>query len=236
MLDVSFLNSEFFQNLKCSDEVVLHGGDGTINQFINKCIVYPHITVVKGGTGNDLVRSLKPSYQDVQVFAVNGNKFLNGFDVGLGAMVCELVNSDPQKNRLSYVRNIFRALRKIKSQAMSLEIDGRLIETNNTYLIAVQNAKYFGGGMKVTPDANVGSESLEVCVIGNCRKLFLATIFPTIFWSQHLSFKRQVQMHHGKVVTIKLQSPLIGECDGEIIAPTGVYNISQVGTVKMRTI
>lgn len=235
MLDVSFLSEEFFLNLKSSDEVELHGGDGTVNNFINRCVTYPQITLVKSGTGNDLARSLQSDYQDVCIFAVNGTKFLNGFDVGLGAIVCDLVEKDKMKGRLSYFRNVFRGLKIVEAQTMELIIDGKKIVTNNTLLITAQNAKYFGGGMKVTPLAEVQNDSLEVCVMGNGSKRYIASIFPTIFIGQHLRFKKNVQLYRGNQIEIRLSKQVIGECDGEIIAPTLVYNLKQVGTVKMRT-
>lgn len=234
LLDVSSLNSQFFQNLTVEDEVELHGGDGTINQFINNCIVYPKITVIKSGTGNDLARSLSSEYKQVSIFSCNGHKFVNGFDVGFGALVCKLVNEDVSKSQLSYFKNVYLGLRSVKTQDMTLTVDGKRVETKKSFLIAVQNNKYFGGGMKIAPQADIESEMVEVCVIGNASKALLAAVFPTIFISAHVYFKRYVQSYRGKRITINLKSPHIFECDGEVGAPTRLFTIERVGTILIR--
>lgn len=236
MLDVSSLSSDFFLNLKPTDEVELHGGDGTINNFINKCIEYPRITVVKSGTGNDLARALTTEYKYVTIFSANGYKFVNGFDVGFGALVCKLVEEDKHKNSLSYMKNVYLGLRKVTTQDMTVVIDGRKIETKRTFLIAAQNTPHFGGGMAVTPNADVESTTLELCVIGNASKALLATVFPTIFVKQHVRFKKYVQTYTGSTIEIKLSTPYISECDGEVKVETDYYKIKPVGTIMIRTL
>lgn len=234
MLDVSSLNEDFFRTLSVDDEVELHGGDGTINQFINNCIVYPKLTIVKSGTGNDLARSLTNEYQDISIFAANGHKYVNGFDVGFGALVCKLVNEDKRKGQLSYFKNVYLGLRQVPTQDMHLTIDGQVINTKKSFLVTAQNTEYFGGGMKVTPNAKVTADTVEMCVIGNAPKPLLAAVFPTIFVSQHIRFKKYVQTYTGKRVTIELPKPYIAECDGEVLAPTTTFNIEYVGTIPVR--
>lgn len=234
MLDVSSLSSDFFLNLTTEDEVELHGGDGTINNFINKCIEYPKLTIVKSGTGNDLARSLTKEYKDVSVFSANGYKYVNGFDVGFGALVCKLVNEDRRKGTLSYFKNVYLGLRQVNTQDMEVTIDGRIIKTKRSFLITAQNTEYFGGGMKVTPNAQIEEPTVEVCVIGNASKLLLATVFPTIFISQHTKFKKYVQTYTGKNIHIKLPKSSIAECDGEVLAAATEFKIKYVGTIKIR--
>lgn len=234
MLDVSSLSSDFFLNLKASDEVELHGGDGTINNFINKCIEYPRLTIVKSGTGNDLVRSLSKEYKDVSIFSANGYKYVNGFDVGFGALVCKLVDEDKYKGSISYFKNVYLGLRQIITQDMQLSVDGKIINTKRSFLIAAQNTEYFGGGMKVTPNADIESKTVEVCVIGNATKAVLASVFPTIFISQHTKFKKYVQTYTGSEIEIKLPLASIAECDGEVLAATNQYKIKYAGSIKIR--
>lgn len=234
MLDVSSLSSDFFLNLKSTDEVELHGGDGTINNFLNKCIEYPRLTVVKSGTGNDLSRSLSRKYKDVAIFSVNGYKYVNGFDVGFGALVCKLVEEDKRKSSLSYLKNVYLGLRQVATQDMAVIIDGKEIKTSRTFLITAQNTPHFGGGMPVTPNASVEAKTVEVCVIGNASKFVLATVFPTIFIKQHTKFKKYVQTYTGTNVEIKLKAPYISECDGEVKPETDYYKIKPVGTIKIR--
>lgn len=234
MLNVLELTDQFFENLKAEDEVELHGGDGTINNFINRCIEYPHITVIKSGTGNDLSRDLKAEYQSVAIFAANDYKYLNGFDVGFGALVCKLVEEDKSKNKLSYFKNVYLGLKSTNLLNAKVMIDDEVINTTNSFLIAVQNSKYFGGGMRITPAANITKPSVEVCIIGNAKRRTVAAIFPTVFTASHTKFKKYVTIKTGSKIAIELDEPYIAECDGEVQKATSKYTIEHVGFVNMR--
>lgn len=234
MLDVSSLSSDFFLNLKSNDEVVLYGGDGTINNFVNKCIEYPRLTIVKSGTGNDLAHDLTSEYQNIAIFSANGYKYLNGFDVGFGALVCKLVEEDKSKNKFSYFKNVYKGLTSTNLLNATITIDDEVIETKNSFLIAVQNSKYFGGGMKITPKADITSSDVQVCVIGNAKRRTLAAVFPSVFFGVHDKLTKYVMVKTGSKITIKLDEPYIAECDGEVRSATDTYKIKYVGTIKVR--
>ncbi len=234
LLDVRELTDQFFKDLNSEDEVELHGGDGTINNFINRCVIYPKISVVKSGTGNDLVRDLTTDYQDVAIFAANDYKYVNGFDVGFGALVCKLVEEDKSKNKLSYFKNVYKGLTSTNLLNARIKIDGENIETKNSFLIAVQNSKYFGGGMKITPEADLTRADVEVCVIGNAKRRTVATIFPTVFTGSHTKLSKYVTLKRGSHIEIELDEPYIAECDGEVQSATSKYDIKHIGFIQMR--
>ncbi len=234
MLDISTLTSDFYINLKSSDEVELHGGDGTINNFINKCVQYPKLTIVKSGTGNDLVRDLTSEYQAVAIFSANGYKYVNGFDVGFGALVCKLVDEDKNKNKLSYFKNVYKGLTSTNLLNAKITIDGQSFETKNSFLIAVQNSKYFGGGMKITPNADLTNPSVEVCIIGNAKRRTLAAVFPTVFCGIHSKLTKYVTIKTGSEIEIELDEPYIAECDGEVGVATNTYTIKHEAYIYAR--
>lgn len=236
MLDISSLTSDFYINLKDSDEVELHGGDGTINNFINKCVQYPKLTVVKSGTGNDLARDLTSEYQEVAIFSANGYKYVNGFDVGFGALVCNLVEEDKSKNKLSYFKNVYKGLTSTNLLNAKITIDGQSFETKNSFLIAVQNSKYFGGGMRITPNANLTEPSVEMCIIGNAKRRTIAAVFPTVFFGIHNKLTKYVTIKTGSEIEIKLDEPYIAECDGEVRKQSDTYTIKHEGYISARVV
>lgn len=228
------LDVEFFKNLSADDEVELYGGDGTINRFINKCEEYPQITIVPSGTGNDLARSLDTDFKNVSIFSSNGYKYVNGFDVGFGALVCKLVEEDEAKTNLSYFKNVYKGLKQTKMLDGVVTIDGIRIELKKTFLITAQNTENFGGGMRITPDANIESDTVEVCIIGGASKYLIASIFPTVFVGLHTKIKKYVKVYSGTNIRIELNEPYISECDGEVSNENLSYNIEYVDSVKMR--
>ena len=98
VIEVIGLNyQEFFNNLKSDDEVVLVGGDGTINYLINEIDtdnLKNNIYIKKSGTGNDFLVDLgKVDEEEVLIndylknlptVEVNGmkRKFINGIGYG----------------------------------------------------------------------------------------------------------------------------------------------------------
>lgn len=233
-IDTGDLDREFFKNLSAEDEVELYGGDGTINWFINKCEIYPQITVVPSGTGNDLARSLDTDFKKVSIFSSNGYKYVNGFDVGFGALVCKLVESDKSKSNLSYFKNVYKGLKQTKMLNGVVTIDGLRVELKKTFLITAQNTENFGGGMRITPDANIEADTVEVCIIGGASKYLIAAIFPTVFLGLHTKIKKYVKVYSGTNISIELDQPYISECDGEVSSANLSYEIEYTGSIKMR--
>ncbi len=236
MREISTLDQSFYNSLTREDEVILYGGDGTINGFVNKCSVLPKISIIKGGTGNDLARSLSPNFEDVSIFQVNGKKYLNGFDVGFGAKVCQLVESDKSKNKLSYLKNVYLGMKQSQYINAKITIDDTSYTENRCFLITAQNNKYFGGGMVITPNANITDKEVHVCVIQNAPKLLITLIFPTVFIGKHMLIKKYVKIYKGTNVEIELDTPYIGECDGEVISAVNNYKINFHSTVKIRVL
>ena len=74
LLDISDMKA-FFDGLKEGDEVILTGGDGTMNRFANDVYGYEFknpVYYVKCGSGNDF-------YRDNEKYAVNGKIDLRPF-------------------------------------------------------------------------------------------------------------------------------------------------------------
>ncbi|MBO7698828.1 MAG: hypothetical protein J6S38_07345, partial [Erysipelotrichaceae bacterium] len=96
----------FFDGLKEEDEVILSGGDGTLNRFANDMYGYEFrnpVYYVKCGSGNDFYRDnekyavdgkidLRPFLKNLPLITVNGIKkrFLNGIGYGLDGETCRV--------------------------------------------------------------------------------------------------------------------------------------------------
>ena len=107
-------------------------------------------------------------------------------------------------------------LPRIERHELTLTIDG--VEHDVTAnLLAVANLAYFGGGMKVAPDAQAGDGSLEVVVMGPAGPLKFGALLPTVFTGHHIR-SRHVTVLRGAEVRIEGAAhgaPLRMRADGE---------------------
>ena len=105
LLDIKDLK-QFFDSLKPEDEVILTGGDGTVNHFANDIYGYEFknpLYYIKCGSGNDFYRDnekyvhhdridLRPFLKNLPLITVNGiqRRFLNGIGYGLDGETCRV--------------------------------------------------------------------------------------------------------------------------------------------------
>ena len=96
---------ELFENLAKDDKIVLCGGDGTLNKFVNSIPFIPEneILYYPTGNGNDFYRdvaegkegtepcAINPYIVNLPTVAVNGKtcKFLNNVGFGIDGYCCE---------------------------------------------------------------------------------------------------------------------------------------------------
>ncbi|MDD4354422.1 MAG: diacylglycerol kinase family protein [Candidatus Izemoplasmatales bacterium] len=210
-----------------SIEHILHlGGDGSINYLINSVditeIKQP-IYLSKSGSGNDFLRSLKQlGTGNITLSTAHTNVkdtlFINGCGIGVDASVCHYVNNDKRKNKLSYFKNVFKAVSAFKRIEIDLKVDGKDYHYKDAYFVSIQNGKYFGGGMKVAPNADITDDQYEVCVAFNLNAFLLQLLFLTIYSGSHVHLKKRVAMHRGKNISVKVSSPCYFQADGEVLA------------------
>jgi YegS/Rv2252/BmrU family lipid kinase len=94
--------------------------------------------------------------------------FANIASFGVSGVVDRLVNESGKKlGRLSFFYATLRATWSYKNQRVALVFDGkdRVEATINT--VAVANGRFFGGGMKVAPDAQPDDGEFDVIAMGD---------------------------------------------------------------------
>lgn len=214
------------------EKIIAVGGDGTITE-VAKGIMrrgYGTLGIIPGGTGNDFTKSLgidkntikaietikKGKTMDIDIGLANGYKFLNIGSVGLDAEVT--VESEKIKKyipgRLAYIISIFVALAKFKQKHAIIEIDGKK-EEKALVLFAIGNGKYYGGGLKMIPDAHLNDGLLHACIVKDISKFRILTIFPEVFKGTHLRHKKYTETFKGKKVKIYSKEELSMNLDGE---------------------
>ncbi len=215
-------------------KILLLGGDGTINTFINKTFnlaIENEIYLKGNGSGNDFLRSLKrqkPTKQAIMRLTYNDKNryFMNGSGFGLDGQIAHLVNQSVRKNRFNYFVNTLKSFFTFKPKYTEVSIDSKLYTFKKAYLVNVNNGECIGGGMRITPQARLDEPSVDVVVVHRIPKPFLFFIFLSVYFGKHTFFKRYVFYKKGKHVKATMFSPQVSQCDGETFEKTSEIEIS----------
>lgn len=124
------------------------------------------------------------------------------------------------KSRGGYVLAALQSLIAFKPAEMNITAEGREIR-RSAFFVAVGNARSYGGGMKVTPQAALDDGLLDVCLVIKMNKLKLLCWVPTIFFGKHLRLK-QVEYFKANQITIDTERKLDVYADGDYAGQTPV--------------
>ena len=157
-------NAQKLMDEVSSNQIIVIGGDGTINEVINN-YHEEDIIYLGQGSGNDLARSLQlersssciiklinsSDFNAYDVGDVNGKKFCSGFDIGFNADVIERVEKSRLKKYFgSYiylVEGVITIL-KLKKYYAKIQVGDSILETDKLRLLNVMIQPYEGGGIR----------------------------------------------------------------------------------------
>jgi YegS/Rv2252/BmrU family lipid kinase len=224
--------------------LVAVGGDGTINEVANGLLNSPDadattLGVVSTGTGNDFIRSMgiprdyikackcvmgnHRSLIDVGLveFKQNGKTarryFINGAGVGFDAEVTETSHRMPRlvNNTVPFVLSLLKTLPTYRNKDVQMSIDGRQ-EKRRVLSVIVSNGAYFGGGMRIAPQAELNDRHLDVLTIGDVGKAELLQVFPRVYKGTHITHPK-VRMEKADKITIECDQRILLQADGELL-------------------
>ncbi|HOP57080.1 MAG TPA: diacylglycerol kinase family protein [Bacillota bacterium] len=233
-LKIDNLN-EYLDNNPSITDVLFLGGDGSINHLINNVDVTKikqTIYLGKSGSGNDFLRSLKKIGSGnitigEAVTDKGSTKFINGVGAGIDATVCYYVNRDKKKKRMSYFKNVFSAMKAFSPSAVDISIDGKEYHYDKCYFAAIQNGEYFGGGMRVAPNADILSDEYRICVAHSMSKSMLQFLLMTIYSGLHVHFKKWVTLFTGKDITVKFADKRYFQAEGEVMVDVSEFSVKK---------
>ncbi len=229
--------ASYIDKHKKDTRIVLIGGDGTVNTFINhtfKLAIDHEIRLKGSGSGNDFLRSLKrlsPEKQAIMKVRFNDKEryFINGSGIGIDGMVAHMVNQSSRKGKINYFTNTLKAFLKYKPTELNLNIDGASYNFKKCYLLNVNSGQFIGGGMRVTPGADPEKEELDVLVVHRIPKFMLFVIFLSVYLGMHMWFKRYVFHKKAKSVKATFVVPQYAQCDGETTEDIVSFAVNTTG-------
>lgn len=232
------------QQLNEQDYVILAGGDGTLNRFINETweLTIPNeIYFFPTGTGNDFAREMNRSalcapfpisqYLRRLPWVQIGQRrirFLNAVGFGLDGYCCQ--EGDRQRaqgnTKVNYTAiAISGLLRSFTSRNARVVVDGKEYFYRNVWIAPVMLGKYYGGGMLPAPqqDRNHPDRTLSVMLFYGAGRLRTLLAFPGIFKGTHIRHKSQVAIHTGHDITVEFDRPTPAQIDGETVPNVTSY-------------
>jgi len=227
--------------------IVVAGGDGTCGEvvdgliaggFAEKCA----LALLPLGSGGDFARHLGlrsfdaafdvfhngvEHHVDAGCYRASDEHgrdqrrfFANEASFGLSADVVACVKSSTKAlgGTAAFGIGALRAIAKFHTRPMRIEVDGDLLCEGPMCLVACANGAYFGGGMKIAPEARCDDGLFEVVVGGDLSKPALLSLFSQIYSGAHVAHPK-VTVARGKAMRLTPLADLGDakiESDGEL--------------------
>ena len=244
-VDITDISSytTFLSSLTEDDTLMILGGDGTLNRFINETegLTLPeNLLYFPAGSGNDFAHemdvtdrpiSIREQIKDLPKVTVKGKTYrvLNGVGYGIDGYCCQVgdeLRKDSSK-KVDYTAIAIKGLLfHYKPTNATVTVDGVEKTYRKVWLAPTMNGKYYGGGMIPTPGQKRNSGVLSVMLFHGSGKLHTLMIFPSIFKGEHVKQKKHVEVLSGKEITVTFDRPSPLQIDGETILDVTSYTIT----------
>ena len=241
---------ELFASLGENDAIILCGGDGTLNRFINDTEgieISCDVLYYPSGSGNDFLHDVGKNaddapfkindyIKDLPIVEINGKtyRFLNNVGFGIDGYCCEV--GDEQKKvspkPVNYTAIAIKGLLfHYKTCGATVTVDGKEYRYEKVWLAPTMKGRFYGGGMMPTPDQdrNDPEGALSILLFHGSGALKTLMVFPSIFKGEHVKHTDMVAIHKGHEISVTFDKPAAVQIDGEtIVGVTSYRAISRV--------
>jgi diacylglycerol kinase (ATP) len=221
--------------------LVVVGGDGTVHLALQALAGSGvPLGIVPAGTGNDfavaagftaephaalskIVAAVGEGGAGVAVDLARltaGDGMTRWFGGVLAAGFDAIVNE--RGNRMRWPRGPIRydlaimvELVRLRARHYRISLDG-VLQEREAVLVAVSNGGSYGGGMRISPDADPTDGLLDVTVVGPISRTTLVRVKPRIYAGTHVTHPA-VSTYRAASVEIQAEG-IIGYADGERVA------------------
>ena len=237
----------FISKLLPDDQIIICGGDGTINHLINSinmAELEQDIFYYPGGSGNDFyhdvdeertngVYRINMYLKNIPTVKVKGMEklFINGIGYGIDGYCCE----EGDKKR------IVRPGKKVNYSAIALKglvydfkrvnakvtVDGVTREFKDVWMAPTMNGRFYGGGMMCAPNQDRMNEDglVSVIVVHSRFRIALLIAFLSVFKGAHVKYKHLVSEIMGSDVKVEFDRPTALQIDGETVTDVLEYEV-----------
>lgn len=209
------------------------GGDGTLHYVVNVLAgTDKNIGAIPTGSGNDATATLgiTPDIEKCCHTIKNGK--IKKIDLGLindkyyylciagsgfDSQVTYLANNTrmPVKGPMKYSYSVYKTLITFRPKKFFVDYDNNKRELYGM-MIAASNMPTYGGGMRITPDADHEDGLFDVCIIKKMTKIHFIKIFPKVYEGKHVN-DEHVEIFRTAALKLDSEYPFSVFADGEYI-------------------
>jgi diacylglycerol kinase (ATP) len=226
--------------------VVALGGDGTISEVADGILEAGNgaaLGIIPRGTGGDFCRllevpkeireagrriregSLRAIDAGRVTFAAHGGAtetrhFVNVASFGFSSDVALRANRSSKRlgAKMAFLGATVRSLISYDNAEVFISVDGGPRQRLTILLGAVGNGRFFGGGMKICPDAGLTDGLLDLVTVGDLGRFDVLTKISRIYAGTHVTTMPEVQSaraHTIEVTPVDKAATIPLEIDGE---------------------
>ncbi len=206
------------------------------NKQINSDAV---VGVISRGTGGDFIKTLGIPKDELEAIHTlsskaihtidigwirfinhNGEKvyryFANVADLGLGGEVVERVNRTTKAfgGFASFLWGTFATVLTYRKKDFIISIDDTEPINVKAIGVFIGNGKFFGGGMKICPEAEHDDGLLDIVIVGDMTNLELMSNFAMLYKGTHLKYHK-IHLYKGTKIKITSSMKVLLDLDGE---------------------
>jgi len=168
-------------------DVVICGGDGTVNAVVNALQGEPvQFGIIPMGSGNGLALAAKIPKQTgraldlifigkaspVDAFYINEKFSCMLCGIGFDAAVAHEFAKQKKRGLQTYIRISTLQYFKSRPYPFQIKLNGRLLETD-AFFISIANSNQFGNQFTIAPKASLSDGLLDIVIIKKMSKLSL---------------------------------------------------------------
>lgn len=222
----------------------------------------PELAIIPLGTGGDFRRSFgwdqdleqsvrrvthgRPRLVDLAWASFTGNQrqpegraFINVGSAGISGVVTRAVNESSKwlGGRATFYLASFRATLGYSNRPVQLKVDGEVAFQGPMYLVAFANGKFFGGGMKVAPNADPSDGLLDCVVHGDLSRVAAVALTSSMYDGTHVSRPKASSFRgqHFELVPWLVDTSTPLELDGETPGHLPLTVSVLPGAIALRT-
>jgi len=216
------------------DRVVVCGGDGSLHFALREFdLQRGTLALLPLGSGDDFARSagiprtvidacdaiLYGKTREVDVATANGLRYLGVAGLGFDSEVAKYANENAKflRGSLVYLYSILRVLPRFAS--CRVRMNG--IRTEQIMFACVGNTPQYGGGIRITPNAQIDDGLLDLCLVHRTTRLQLLKTLPLAYTGSHV---KSPFVETARATEFKFESerPMDVYADGERLTSTPV--------------
>ena len=239
----------YIKRMCADDQIVICGGDGTLNRLINSIDaenLEQDVFYYPGGSGNDFFRDINADNTNsvirinkymkcLPTVTIDGAKklFINGIGYGIDGYCCEEGDRKRIKapgKRVNYsiiaLKGVLYGFHTVNAK---VTVDGVTKEFSHVWMVPTMNGRFYGGGMMCAPGQDrLNEDGLVTVIVVHARfRIQLLAAFLSVFEGKHLKYRSIVSQMQGSEVRVEFDRPTALQIDGETVTDVKCYEVKK---------